>query len=498
MAITGEIRPFAGALIPNGWRACNGDPLTIAGNEGLALLLGTTYGGDGVTNIKLPDLRGRCFIHGAPGFVQAGQVVGSEEVKLQLEHLAAHSHPAGCNATATTGVIPAGALLASGPSIYLAATPPSSALASATVQIIGGGLAHPNVPPWLAVNFIICVAGIAPIAGIAVGGSFTNFGGMLQLVAFTGVVMAGYARTDGQEFVRAFATGLFSLIGVLFGIGDGSTTANLPNLLGKTVNGAGTGSGLSTYAVGDQTGEATHALITAELPSHSHPFIGLADAADNPDPFGAMLAASASFIAVVTGATMASSAVGTIGQGLPHDNRSPSLAVTELIAVDDVDPDFYVGEIIVGPWVSAPTGTLACDGSSHTIAAEPNLFAVIGYTYGHGSSTDFKVPDGRGRNLVGANPAYPLGQSGGVEGVALSTAQTPSHSHPFNVVSGRISGQVSSPVGHLLTIGASSFDAYRATGSQVTLNADAIRAAGGGGAHENRGPQVAFNFYIVR
>ena len=55
----GEIRMFAGTYAPRGWALCDGQLLPIAGNQALLSLLSTTYGGDGKTTFRLPDMRGR-------------------------------------------------------------------------------------------------------------------------------------------------------------------------------------------------------------------------------------------------------------------------------------------------------------------------------------------------------------------------------------------------------------------------------------------------------
>ena len=57
-AIIGEIRMFAGNYAPIGWSFCQGQLLPVGGpNAALFALIGTTYGGDGVNNFALPDLR---------------------------------------------------------------------------------------------------------------------------------------------------------------------------------------------------------------------------------------------------------------------------------------------------------------------------------------------------------------------------------------------------------------------------------------------------------
>ena len=91
------------------------------------------------------------------------------------------------------------------------------------------------------------------------------------------------------------------------------------------------------------------------------------------------------------------------------------------------------GEIIAGAGNTAPPGTLLCDGSSKSKSAFPELFAAIGYTYG-GSGSSFKLPDARGRCLIGSSSSYALGSKGGAAEVALTAAQMPAHKHTGSVV----------------------------------------------------------------
>jgi microcystin-dependent protein len=103
----GTIMPVAFNFAPPGWALCNGQLLSIAQNSALFSLLGTMYGGDGVTTFALPDLRGRTAVGmgQAPGLnpVQQGQVWGAESaavtvngsamVNIDAAHLPKHTHP---------------------------------------------------------------------------------------------------------------------------------------------------------------------------------------------------------------------------------------------------------------------------------------------------------------------------------------------------------------------------------------------------------------------
>jgi microcystin-dependent protein len=92
----GEIVLFAGNYAPTDFHAADGTLLPIADNEDLFGVLGTTYGGDGVTNFALPDLRGRSALEPGtgPGLTERmlAEMLGSETVTLTTAQLAPHSH----------------------------------------------------------------------------------------------------------------------------------------------------------------------------------------------------------------------------------------------------------------------------------------------------------------------------------------------------------------------------------------------------------------------
>jgi len=167
----GEIRMFAGNFAPQDWALCNGSLLPIAQNEALFTLLGTTYGGDGVTTFQLPDLRSRVPVHvgngtGIPNVV-AGQTGGTENVTLTVANLPAHSHTInGVNATGTSGN-PAGLSPATpdtaGKNAYIT-TPAANMVQMANSSILpaGNGLPVPVMQPYVTINFIIALYGIFP------------------------------------------------------------------------------------------------------------------------------------------------------------------------------------------------------------------------------------------------------------------------------------------------------------------------------------------------
>jgi len=80
----------------------------------------------------------------------------------------------------------------------------------------------------------------------------------------------GWLSCIGQEVSRETYSDLFSIIGTTYGVGNGSTTFNLPDLSGRVVVGRGSGSGLTSRSMGVKGGSETHTLTTGEIPSHTH------------------------------------------------------------------------------------------------------------------------------------------------------------------------------------------------------------------------------------
>lgn len=172
-AFIGEVRMFGGNFAPMGWRFCDGSLLSISENEALYAVLGTTYGGDGMTTFALPNLVGRVPLSPGqgPGLSnhQLGQSAGTETVTITSQQLPAHVHAM----TATTGVkadegntnSPSGAYAASpGKNVYhTSATGQGKAQ---TVNTTAAGATTPapveNRQPYLVVNYIICTEGIFP------------------------------------------------------------------------------------------------------------------------------------------------------------------------------------------------------------------------------------------------------------------------------------------------------------------------------------------------
>ena len=85
----------------------------------------------------------------------------------------------------------------------------------------------------------------------------------------TNTAPTGWLVCDGTAVSRSTYSGLFAVVGTTYGVGDGSTTFNLPNLKGRVA--VGRDSADSDFDVlGETRGSKTHVLTVSEIPTHSH------------------------------------------------------------------------------------------------------------------------------------------------------------------------------------------------------------------------------------
>lgn len=168
----GEIRQVAFAFAPKGWATCDGQLLAISQNSALFALLGTTYGGNGVSNFALPNLQGSAPLQqgSGPGLTLRllGETGGSQTVTLLQTEIPVHTHAA---AGATGGTQSDPTSHAWGvPHLGRAAVnayhvPDANNVAVMGPQALaatGNSQPHNNMPPYLCLTFIIALFGIFP------------------------------------------------------------------------------------------------------------------------------------------------------------------------------------------------------------------------------------------------------------------------------------------------------------------------------------------------
>jgi microcystin-dependent protein len=162
----------------------------------------------------------------------------------------------------------------------------------------------------------------------------------------------------------------------------------------------------------------------------------------------------------------------------------------------------FLGEIRLLSFNFAPTGWHFCDGSLLSISSFSALFALIGNFYGGNGTTNFALPDLRGRTPIhyGGDRfgnSYVIGEQTGAETVTLIQNNIPVHNHPFQGTT--TAGEIVSPNGNVLAQPASSLAAhYAAPGApNVALNPSSVQPTGGGQPHDNLQPFLVLNYCIA-
>lgn len=204
----GQIIQAAFNFAPPGWLMCSGQTLAISQNNAMFALLGTQFGGNGVSTFQIPNLNGRMVLgpgsNGGPTHI-IGEFSGTESVSLTTSQIPSHTHAAtftpiggggggplnvnvtlnASTASANQAAPTAGALLAAAsdgtgaqPQIYVpAGTGGQVALGGVSATATGGGgitggtvavgltganAPVPILPPYLVIPSLIATSGVFP------------------------------------------------------------------------------------------------------------------------------------------------------------------------------------------------------------------------------------------------------------------------------------------------------------------------------------------------
>jgi microcystin-dependent protein len=167
----GELRVFPWDWSVRGWALCQGQQLGIAQNQALFALIGTTYGGNGVTTFALPDLRS-CVAVGqgqGPGLSNytMGERTGVEAVTLNITQIPQHNHMWAATTAAGTATPPKtylGTVNRPGQgNLHAFASPAGSPVALGNaIGMNGSNQPHPNIQPYLGMNYSIALQGLFP------------------------------------------------------------------------------------------------------------------------------------------------------------------------------------------------------------------------------------------------------------------------------------------------------------------------------------------------
>lgn len=153
--------------------------------------------------------------------------------------------------------------------------------------------------------------------------------------------------------------------------------------------------------------------------------------------------------------------------------------------------DPFIGEVRLWPAVRIPHDWAACNGQLLPINGNQALYSLIGTRFGGNGTTNFALPDLRGRVVVGGT-VYEVGNSGGAETVALTVNEMPAHSHAMACTS-QTASQATPESGVLADVGTTNLYAQN---NALMLNMAAVTSAGSGGGHNNMQPSIAMQYII--
>ena len=380
-AILGEIREFAAtrvSLIPGGWMRAEGQVLDIATHPKLFEILGNTYGGDGVVNFALPDLRGRTpmgagAVPGRP-FVALGQQRGTPSISLSSGQLPQHNHS-----------IPTG---------------DNTRNAGADVSI---SLEQPS----LGLNFIL-----------ARRGQFGNINtqGISEIRIWPGrnLPNTDWAFCHGQLLSIGQNNSLYSLIGNIYG-GNGTTNFALPDLRARSVRIIG-----NTNLLGATTNSYETQLTSLQMPAHAHNAIPGSSVELGSTGAGTNLSNTQPSLSlrrlIVTEGVFPAEGSNSLGFG--------SQTLSEM--------RYYPSIFLIDG-----SGAISTENQLLPISSNTALFALIGISHGGDGRSVFNLPHGGGRVAVGTGsapglPNYTLGQIGGADTITPALANLATHQHPVS------------------------------------------------------------------
>lgn len=165
-----EIRVVPFNFAPKGWAFCNGQLLPISQNTALFSLLGTTYGGNGLSNFALPDIEAQVVLGprqgaGLSDYLE-GETGGAPNIALLQSEIPAHNHNSLASPDPAELQAPAAnrSLARSNPGFAYQSNSTANLVQMAPQALTpgGGNLPHNNLSPILVLNYIIALQGVFP------------------------------------------------------------------------------------------------------------------------------------------------------------------------------------------------------------------------------------------------------------------------------------------------------------------------------------------------
>ena len=142
---------------------------------------------------------------------------------------------------------------------------------------------------------------------------------------------SGWLLANGAAVSRSTYASLFAAISTTYGVGDGSTTFNLPDCTGRSIAGkeasatrlTSAGGGVDGATLGAVGGTETHTLAIGQIPSHSHSVQGYNT--------GSVVGSATTVATGVSGASPNTVTTTTQGSGSAHPNVQPTIVLNYII-----------------------------------------------------------------------------------------------------------------------------------------------------------------------
>ena len=156
----------------------------------------------------------------------------------------------------------------------------------------------------------------------------------------------------------------------------------------------------------------------------------------------------------------------------------------------------FLGEIRMFSFGAVPSGWEICYGQALEIAEHRELFHLLGTHYGGDGRTHFRLPNLECRMPIHRGSLHPLGASGGLKYVELTTDQMPVHAHTGMASSGTANEGSPSENVYLAT---ASVKVYKPPEKDalMPMNAGTIATEGEDDSHENMMPYLNIQFCIA-
>lgn len=162
--------------------------------------------------------------------------------------------------------------------------------------------------------------------------------------------------------------------------------------------------------------------------------------------------------------------------------------------------DPLIGMIFLFAGNFAPVGYALCNGQLLPISTYAALFSILGTTYGGNGTSNFALPDLRGRVPLGSGQGtglsfYNLGQMVGAESTSLTVSNLPAHNHYINVDGTDLGAKLYPGPNHFLA--GSTAAPYTSNVPNATLPAQTISATGSNLPFNNMQPSAVLNYIIA-